>query len=214
MSKKEDGFSVVEGLLVLVVVLLVGFIGYYVWNINHKTESKDTEITSDTSKPKKASASTEKVPTTTPPPTVSINDTGSYLTVTEWAIKIPLNTGTEGLSYKIRSTNDTNGSIGSFSSDALKAAGIAGCESNTIEVARGNKHQYVPQEGGTSTTSYDTQYETTKTNESYIGVKVGDNYLVDPNYSGASCAGTTDGAAKEQAATAAIKEAVRKAVAK
>lgn len=48
LYKNESGFSVVEGLLVLIVVLVVGFIGYYVWNSqrNNAASSAKTKTNS------------------------------------------------------------------------------------------------------------------------------------------------------------------------
>jgi hypothetical protein len=209
MRKSENGFAAVEGLLIAIVVLLVGFIGYYVWHTNHKPDSKPA-VTSSNSTP---AQTTEKEDTKTTP-TAPVDST-TYLTVSEWDVKVPLSAGTTGLSYIIRKTTQTEGSIASFSSNDLRAASTAGCTSNTIEVARGNKNQFVPQEAGTSTTSYEAQYNQTKTNDSYyIGVKIGDNYLVSPNYRGASCSGSSESQAKADVATEAILAAIRKAVAK
>jgi hypothetical protein len=39
MNKNQRGFSVVEGLLILVIVGTIGFIGWYVWKSKNKTDS-------------------------------------------------------------------------------------------------------------------------------------------------------------------------------
>ncbi len=43
MSHKpnQKGFSAVEGLLIAIIVLLIGFIGYYVWHTQHQTNAID-----------------------------------------------------------------------------------------------------------------------------------------------------------------------------
>ena len=43
MNKNQKGFSLVEGLLILVIVGLVGFVGWYVWQSKNKT-IKQTNI--------------------------------------------------------------------------------------------------------------------------------------------------------------------------
>lgn len=49
MSKNQDGFSIVEGLLLLVIVGLIGFIGWYVWHAKQNTD-KNLKV-SDSSTP-------------------------------------------------------------------------------------------------------------------------------------------------------------------
>lgn len=45
VSKNEYGFGVVEGLLIVIVILLISFIGYYVW---HASKTTDKDLTSST----------------------------------------------------------------------------------------------------------------------------------------------------------------------
>jgi hypothetical protein len=56
MSKKETqkGFSLIEGLLVVIALTLIGFVGWYVWNANHKDDSPTK--TSQTTSPKTETA--------------------------------------------------------------------------------------------------------------------------------------------------------------
>ena len=59
LKKNENGFSVVESLLILIIVGLIGFVGWYVWhsraiNASGSTTSTKTSSTSDTSAPYKA----------------------------------------------------------------------------------------------------------------------------------------------------------------
>jgi type II secretory pathway pseudopilin PulG len=48
MKKNENGFSAVEGLLVLVVVAIVGFVGWYVWQAKQNTD-KNLSVARSTS---------------------------------------------------------------------------------------------------------------------------------------------------------------------
>ena len=49
MKSKQDGFSIVEIILLLVLVGMCGFIGWYVWDANRPTQSEDLQ--SSTTKP-------------------------------------------------------------------------------------------------------------------------------------------------------------------
>ncbi len=49
-NKKQSGFSAVEGLLILILVGLVSFIGYYVWNANKESSDISTPQTTTSNK--------------------------------------------------------------------------------------------------------------------------------------------------------------------
>ena len=46
--QNQDGFGVVESLLVIIIVLLVGFIGYYVYHNQNATDDSATKLTAAT----------------------------------------------------------------------------------------------------------------------------------------------------------------------
>lgn len=79
--KNQKGFSAVILLLALVLVAIVSFTGYYVWNTqsNKKTNSQQTK-TADDSVAKKQTDTTATKPA----------DTTKYLVIKEWGVKIPL----------------------------------------------------------------------------------------------------------------------------
>lgn len=60
MSKQQDGFSAVEGLLILIIAGLIGFTGWYVWHSTKKTDDtlssadKTAQSSNSTSTPKKS----------------------------------------------------------------------------------------------------------------------------------------------------------------
>lgn len=51
MNKKQRGFSAVEGLLIIVVIAILIFIGWSAWKARHKDEVKPSTSTSTTTKP-------------------------------------------------------------------------------------------------------------------------------------------------------------------
>lgn len=58
LQKNQNGFSAVEGLLILVVLGIIGFTGWYVWQAKDKTDKALTVSNSDTPKFKHKSVST------------------------------------------------------------------------------------------------------------------------------------------------------------
>lgn len=67
MKLNQNGFGLVEGLLIAVIVLLLGFGGYYVWNENQEEDmtsssqesTKDNSMQSGDSQPEQADATPE-----------------------------------------------------------------------------------------------------------------------------------------------------------
>ena len=64
MSNKEKGFSAVEGLLIFVIVALIGFVGWYVWqakqNVDKDLSVADTSSNASTVPKKEASTELKK----------------------------------------------------------------------------------------------------------------------------------------------------------
>lgn len=69
MKKNQNGFTLIETLLILIMLLLICFAGWWVWQSKNKTE-KTLESTSNSSQ-------------STQPMT-------KYLSIKEWSIKLPL----------------------------------------------------------------------------------------------------------------------------
>lgn len=89
--KNESGFSVVEAILIVVIVALIGVVGWLVYKNHHKTTHVNTTNTSVTQPT--MSTSTKSTTTTTPV------QTAKYLAVAQLGIKIPLNSTIADLSY-------------------------------------------------------------------------------------------------------------------
>lgn len=54
MNKRQSGFAVIEGLLIILILAIIGFGGYYVWNTQKQT---DKTLDTETSTSQKASQS-------------------------------------------------------------------------------------------------------------------------------------------------------------
>lgn len=79
IHKNNKGFSTVELVLAVVIVILIGAVGYLVYKNNHKTTTANVAVTTDKS-PAAIPSTTNKTPTPTlPTGTISTTDiTGTY----------------------------------------------------------------------------------------------------------------------------------------
>src|SRR3989344_1891275 len=172
--KNQKGFSVVEGVLILVIIGLLGGVGWYVWDSNKKTK----QVLDNTDK---GSSVSNKIPNET---------NANYLVIKEWSVKVPLDSDTTGLEYSIGS----NG-VASFRTTELNKFTGDNC-ANSINVARGKAKEIVINELGTDEgANFEETYAEAVKNKNDnqpttrdIAVKIGDYYFVPPGYAGASCA--------------------------
>jgi hypothetical protein len=153
-TSRQKGFSTVEGLLVVIIVLLIGFIGYYVWHSNRQTDkvldtsktgSSSTAINSfadckmaagsivQESFPEKCVTKDGKSftqPTKTP--------TTKYLVIKEWGVKIPLGGPDSSTYYKLSpnidqsTVNPTNLDVYSTATDSLIGPAGISCKGEYI----------------------------------------------------------------------------------
>lgn len=94
-SKREAGVSIVKLVLLLVVVVSVGAVGWYVYNLHHTTTAKSDTISS-TAKPVTSSPTTKA--------TAYSRSSTDYLTIKEWGVRVPYS-GTDTLEYSIAMDN-------------------------------------------------------------------------------------------------------------
>ncbi len=127
-SFSQKGFAVVESLLVVVVLLIAGGTGFYVYHAS-KTASDTLAAASQSSQSspgKAAKAINARQPS---PP-------ASYLDITQWNVKIGLSQASEGASYKVAGNDTSNPPIflEVFSSQGAAIVSPAGknCENEYI----------------------------------------------------------------------------------
>jgi len=105
--KSESGFSLIEGLLIVIAISLVAFVGFYVYNTGKKTDKTISTATKAASKP--ATLSTNK----------------SYLEIKELGVKIPVSAQLKGLKYEVSPAEST---IVGLSTSGFEKA-VAECKS-------------------------------------------------------------------------------------
>src|SRR6185295_6100373 len=97
----SSGFSQIAVVGALLVLLLVGFGGWYVWHSNHKndTNKSNSEATGNTNT--KGQLNPQSDPT----------EGGKYLAIQEWGVRIPLPVELQGdnVYYKIRQFQESYG---------------------------------------------------------------------------------------------------------
>ena len=81
--KNQKGFSAVIVLLSILVVSVIGFAGYYVWNTQQ--DKKEKEVATVAGAQEQAPAVKEESQ-----PTPTAQDAQKYLEIKEWGVKIPL----------------------------------------------------------------------------------------------------------------------------
>lgn len=108
MNKTQTGFALIEGLLIILILAIIGFGGYYVWN-TQKNVDKTSKETVNTSQSAATTSSSDKL-----------------FVIKEWGIKGP-NSASVHLKYKI---GDFAGHpAAEFTSEELLAAGGSDCAS-------------------------------------------------------------------------------------
>ena len=100
MLKNQTGFSVIEALLILVVVGILGFTGWFVYHSKQATD-KTLANTGNSNVQTKQSTTEQNKKTAT---TVQSTSEAKFLIIKEWGIKIPYSSN-DTLSYVLKGQN-------------------------------------------------------------------------------------------------------------
>lgn len=103
----QNGFAVLEIILLVVIVGLIAGAGWYVYNSQHKTKNDLNNISSSETTLQKTTKSAS-----TSNPATSQTTTQKYLVISQWGVKVPLTSDIADLTYTI----DSAGSGVSFNS--------------------------------------------------------------------------------------------------
>lgn len=165
MKENQKGFGVVEGLLILVIVGLIGFTGWYVWHIKQNTDkinNKAAAVAAST-----AAQSTKKTATTTTNPYAGWNTATikyeqiSYKYPSTWTLSdssTPSPKGSDGCVYpgqdKVVLTSPSSHRL-EFDTGLLCIGGSGAKTFDSIPVMSLGKNLYItlaaPSEGSTTT---------------------------------------------------------------
>jgi hypothetical protein len=188
-TKSQAGFTLVEGLLLLIAIALVVFVGFYVYNANRNTDKLVS----------KGAASTPKSASSTP--------AQRYLPIKELGIKIPLSGKLASLEYSIAPADSMTAD---FSTKAFAKA-VGECKSTDTASSSFPTLLAVTKTAG--------QYDSNSPPQDFFSafaVQFPDFYLTDGAPDGGYCTGTDQ--AKNKAVqtlfdqiSPALKEAVKNA---
>jgi hypothetical protein len=140
------GFSLIEGLLLVIALCLIVFVGYYVWHSQHTANSTLDQ----------ANQASQSSPSGSQPAS-----TQKYLIIKEWGVKLPLTNATKDAYYVFLSNNT--------SSAYLSLRSLADTECAADQTSIGAVFRYLP---GDTDPQSNQQYSTIYSD----GVKVGDYY--------------------------------------
>jgi hypothetical protein len=172
MRKDQNGLGAIEALLIAVIIGIVGFAGWFVYNSQKKTnQSLDNTNRTQANINKQAQAETK-------PP-----EQAKYLEVKEWGIKIPVK---EVPTLELREI--VHGSYAAFSTPQLNGFKKDCSGKNAVAVYRGKASENVPTETGSNGSTY----EEVSRDSTKLFSRVGDYYYVKLNYGHASCANNQD----------------------
>jgi hypothetical protein len=175
MKKTQKGFAVVESLLIILILVIIGFGGYYVWQTQQQTNKTLDQ----------ASATSQKTAATKP-----LGSSGSkYLTINEWGVKIPLTEPIADAYYVLNSDRPDVAyvSLGKYKNTECSA------ENTTVAAYFRFTADEVDQLGGTTYLS-----------ERPDSVKIG-NYYYSVDHPQAACSTTSSNAEPTQADVDAVQ---------
>jgi hypothetical protein len=112
MSKNQQGFTVIEGLLIFVILIIIGGTGWYVWHSQNQANNTYSQTTNSTAAPK--STSSDK--------NTSTGSNKGYIVIKEWNVRAKY-TGALTLTYSYDAKNQK----ANFNSAQLKATDPSQC---------------------------------------------------------------------------------------
>jgi hypothetical protein len=200
MKNDQKGFGVLEGVLIVVIVGFLGFVGWYVW---HSKKSTD----------KTYNAPISTVPTNK----TFASPKEQALIVTEWGVKVPTSSASNGLSYSLSNLNAVTNAKGSFRTKQLDALWPS-CITNSVIILRGQASDTYPSIG-TSQVTFKEQYDSLQSSTDIDWThtvkpkKIGDYYYIQ-SQPGAVCSPKPDGDPQENQIIQSIKDALNNLEAK
>ena len=132
--KKQNGFALVPILLILILLSVVGFTGYYVYS---QQTSKKTDSAAAVAGAAKTTPTSTPTANSTPSPTPTSSQ--KYLTIKEWGVSLPITDqysdvvykyGKEGISFQSRTFSKLSNNECKETNDTPYLGGITRYDSN------------------------------------------------------------------------------------
>lgn len=96
----QRGFGTVEMLPIAVIIGLLGFTGYFVWNSQKTTDEVNSDAT-------KVQAATPRKNTVSASKATASDNTQNYLVIKEWGVRFKLPDAVRGTSYSMNETTQS-----------------------------------------------------------------------------------------------------------
>ncbi len=178
MIKQQKGFGALEGLLVILILLVVSFGGWYVWN---NSSNKD-ESTADKSLVQTESANLQSNADTAATNAAPASSSKKYLEISELGVKLALTDQTDDLTFSMDSSKTAILSSSSLSKAEPKcAADYRGSENNDV-YGIGMLSYFTDPNGyelfGGDTTNISAYPEATKVSDKYFYFATNQSYCV------------------------------------
>jgi hypothetical protein len=111
MKKNQKGFSALEGLLIVVIVGMLGGVGWYVWHSQQQVDKTYFQTSNSSVRPRPKISST-----TSPQSSTNKEDPNKdYLVIKEWGVKLPM-ADADKVSYSYLATCSDPSGIGTCDS--------------------------------------------------------------------------------------------------
>lgn len=118
MKKTQSGFALVESLLIILILVIIGFGGYYVWHSQQQTNKTLSTAASTSQK----AASTE----------ASNASAQKYLTIKEWGIKFTADKNSQDAYFEFDDDTHNYMNVDSKDIDALKTYNGESCKGEYV----------------------------------------------------------------------------------
>jgi type II secretory pathway pseudopilin PulG len=127
MKKLQNGFSAVEALLIVIIVGMLGGVGWYVWNANNQA-NKNLDSASNVSSNTPVVKNKKQTPSTGNSSTAQ----KEYMTIKEWSVKIPVTDPDDKYSYEFDKNDPTSISVFSQKADGIVGPKGVSCKGEYI----------------------------------------------------------------------------------
>jgi type II secretory pathway pseudopilin PulG len=122
MKKSQDGFSAVEGLLIIIIIGILGGVGWYVWNSQKQVDKTYSQTANSSVSPKTKNTSSS----------AALDSSPSYFVIKEWGVKVPVTDSNVKYYYKFDKSYSTIINVYSQKADGIVGPKGVSCKEEYI----------------------------------------------------------------------------------